>query len=196
MKLATSHRIAAAPAQVWAALDDPAVLARCIPGCEGVERLSPTEFAARVTVAVGPVKARFAGKVTLSDLDPPRACRISGEGQAGAVGFARGTAAVRLAEAEGGGATDLAYDVEAQVGGRLAQVGARLIDGVARNLAAEFFARLAAVLAETPPEAAAAREPAAEVVSAVVPPAGRTLVWLLAGLALLALAVTLLAGRP
>jgi hypothetical protein len=129
---------------VWAALNDPEVLKSCIPGCESLERTADNEFTAAAKVAVGPVKARFSGKVTLTDLDPPNGYRISGEGQGGVAGFAKGGARVRLDEAEGG--TRLAYDVEAAVGGKIAQLGGRLINGVAKKYADEFFANFAKAL--------------------------------------------------
>lgn len=139
-------------ATVWAALNDPAVLKRCIPGAQELEKLSDTEFQATVRAAVGPVKATFKGRVTLTDLDPPNAYRISGEGQGGVAGFAKGGASVRLADADGGG-TLMAYDVEANVGGKLAQLGGRLINGVAKKYADEFFANFARIL--SPAESAA-----------------------------------------
>ena len=124
---------------VWAALNDPEVLKRCIPGTQELTKVSDTEFQATVRAAVGPVKATFKGRVTLTDLDPPNAYRISGEGQGGVAGFAKGGATVRLEDVEGG--TRMTYDVDAQVGGKLAQLGGRLINGVAKKYADEFFAR-------------------------------------------------------
>jgi carbon monoxide dehydrogenase subunit G len=138
-------------ATVWAALNDPDVLKRCIPGAQELEKLSDTEFQATVKAAVGPVKATFKGRVVLADLDPPSAYTISGEGQGGVAGFAKGGAKVRLADADGGG-TLMAYDVEATVGGKLAQLGGRLINGVAKKYADEFFANFAKEL--TPVEGA------------------------------------------
>jgi carbon monoxide dehydrogenase subunit G len=138
-------------AAVWTALNDPDVLKACIPGCEALEKISDTEFRATAKVAVGPVKATFKGAVALSDLDPPNGYTISGEGQGGVAGFAKGGAKVRLEEAEGG--TKLVYDVDAQVGGKIAQLGGRLINGVAKKYADEFFAKFAKTL--TPTENAA-----------------------------------------
>ena len=137
--------------RVWAALNDPDVLKACIPGVQELEKTSDTEFRATAKVAVGPVKASFKGIVTLSDLDPPNGYTISGEGQGGVAGFAKGGAKVRLEDAEGGG-TVLNYDVEAQVGGKIAQLGGRLINGVAKKYADEFFANFAKALQ---PDAAA-----------------------------------------
>src|SRR5438477_3787587 len=126
---------------VWAKLNDPEVLKACIPGCETLDMLSPTEFQAVATNKIGPVKARFKGKVRLSDLDPPNGYRISGEGDGGVAGFAKGGATVALAEKDGG--TLLTYNVEAQIGGKLAQLGQRLVNGAAKKLADEFFANFA-----------------------------------------------------
>jgi carbon monoxide dehydrogenase subunit G len=141
MELKGEYQIAAPRERVWAALNDAEVLKRCIPGCENIDQVSPTELAATVQAKVGPVKARFSGTVTLSDLDPPNGYRISGEGKGGAAGFAKGNAVVRLAEADGG--TLLTYTAEALVGGKLAQIGQRLIGGTAQKLADEFFGNMA-----------------------------------------------------
>jgi len=124
---------------VWAKLNDPAVLKSCIPGSEQLDMLSPTEFQATATVKVGPVKARWKGKVRLSDFDPPNSYRISGEGEGGVAGFAKGAALVSLAEKDGG--TLLSYNVEAQIGGKLAQLGQRLINSAAKKTADDFFER-------------------------------------------------------
>ena len=132
----------AAPREVvWAKLNDPEVLKACIPGCEELEKVSDTEFRATARMKVGPVSARFKGRVTLSDLDPPKGYRISGEGEGGVAGFAKGGATVALAENDSG--TALTYGVEAQIGGKLAQLGQRLINGSAKKLADEFFANFA-----------------------------------------------------
>src|SRR4051795_9709500 len=132
-------------ATVWAALNDPQILKQCIPGCEALEKLSDTELQATAKVAVGPVKATFKGKVVLSDIDAPNGYTITGEGQGGVAGFAKGGAKVRLQDAEG--STRLTYDVEAQVGGKIAQLGGRLINGVAKKTADEFFANFSKRLA-------------------------------------------------
>ena len=131
--------------KVWVALNDPEVLKACIPGCQELDKVSDTEFQATVRAAVGPVKATFNGRVQLLDLDPPNGYRIAGEGQGGVAGFAKGGANVRLEDAEGG--TRMTYDVEAQIGGKLAQLGGRLINGVAKKYADEFFANFAKQLA-------------------------------------------------
>ncbi|KPH75487.1 MULTISPECIES: CoxG family protein [Bosea] len=127
---------------VWAALNDPEVLKACIPGCEQLNKDDETHFSAVVKVKLGPVKASFKGKVELVDLDPPNGYRIQGEGEGGIAGFAKGGAKVALSDA-GEGQTLLRYDVEAQVGGKLMQLGSRLIDSVSKKLADEFFANFA-----------------------------------------------------
>ena len=129
---------------VWAKLNDTDALKASIPGCETLEKLSDTEFQAVATNKVGPVKARWKGKVRLSDLDPPNSYRISGEGEGGVAGFAKGNAKVSLAEKDGG--TLLTYDVEAQIGGKLAQLGQRLVQGTAKKLADDFFNKFAAAV--------------------------------------------------
>ena len=142
-------------ATVWAALNDAAILKSAIPGCQELEKVSDSEFTATAKVAVGPVKATFKGKVNLSDIDPPNGYRISGEGQGGVAGFAKGGAKVRLEDGDNGG-TRLDYDVEAQIGGKLAQLGGRLINGVAKKYADEFFTNFAKALAPAeagPPKA-------------------------------------------
>ena len=144
MTMTGEIQLAASREAVWAALNDPAVLRACIPGCEELENTDDGGFRAVARVKVGPVSARFKGKVTLSDLDPPNGYRIMGEGEGGVAGFAKGGAKVDLAERDGG--TLLSYQVEAQIGGKLAQLGQRLINGTARKLADEFFANFAKAL--------------------------------------------------
>jgi carbon monoxide dehydrogenase subunit G len=134
-------QLAAPREAVWAKLNDPEVLKACIPGCEELERTEDNGFRAVAKMKVGPVSARFKGRVTLSDLDPPNGYKISGEGEGGVAGFAKGGATVGLSEKDGG--TLLSYDVEAQIGGKLAQLGQRLINGAAKKLADEFFANFA-----------------------------------------------------
>ncbi len=157
MQMQDSQRIPAPKDKVWAALNDPEVLKKCIPGCQSLEMSSPTEMTATVVFRVGPVKATFGGKVTLSDLDPPNSYRISGEGSGGVAGFAKGGASVRL-ESESPQVTILHYEVDAQIGGKLAQLGQRLIDSTANKLAGEFFTAFADAVggtADAPAEAAA-----------------------------------------
>ena len=126
---------------VWTKLNDPVVLKGCVPGCEQLDKVSDTEFQAIASIKVGPVKARWKGKVRLSDLDPPNGYKISGEGEGGVAGFAKGGATVALAEKDGG--TLLSYNVEAQIGGKLAQLGQRLINSAAKKTADDFFANFA-----------------------------------------------------
>jgi carbon monoxide dehydrogenase subunit G len=167
MEMTGEFRIPAPRQRVWEGLNDPEILKSAIPGCQTIEKLSDTEFAAKVVAQVGPVKANFTGKVKLSDLDPPQSYTIAGEGTGGVAGFAKGSAKVNLAE--DGDATVLSYAVQAHVGGKLAQIGSRLIDSVARKMAENFFARfMAAVVPET---AAAAAAPAPAVDGSGEPPA-------------------------
>src|SRR5580700_4401617 len=154
MDMTGEYRITAARQKVWEALNDPTILQQCIPGCEEIQKLSDTEWTAKVTAKVGPVKAKFGGKVTLSDLDPPNGYKITGEGTGGAAGFAKGGAVVRLTD--DADATKLAYTVQAQVGGKLAQIGSRLIDGASRKMADDFFARFAEIVGGPPTAAPAA----------------------------------------
>ncbi len=132
-------------ATVWAKLNDADTLKASIPGCESLEKLSDTEMQAVVKVKIGPVSARFKGKVNLTDIDAPNSYRIAGQGEGGVAGFAKGGANVRLTDADGGG-TKLGYDVDAQVGGKIAQLGSRLIDSTAKKLAEEFFSNFSGVL--------------------------------------------------
>ena len=138
MELTGQERIAAPRAQVWQALNDPEILKACIPGCESIELTSPTDMKARITLRLGPIKASFSGQVTLSNVDPPNGYTISGEGSGGSAGGARGSADVRLAE-DGDGSL-LTYRVTSQVTGKIAQLGARLVDSAAQKLAGDFFA--------------------------------------------------------
>ena len=153
MKMSGEESIAAARETVWKALNDPQILKQCIPGCESITKHSDTKLEAKVTVKVGPVKAGFTGIVNLTDLDPPNSYRISGEGK-GIAGLANGGANVSLEDADGG--TKLSYDVDAQVGGKLAMLGSRLIDSTARSLATQFFDKFAKVVGGLKPEAAPA----------------------------------------
>jgi carbon monoxide dehydrogenase subunit G len=132
-------------ATVWARLNDAETLKASIPGCESLEKLSDTELQAVAKIKIGPVSARFKGKVNLTDIDAPNSYRISGQGDGGIAGFAKGGANVHLADADGGG-TKLSYDVDAQIGGKIAQLGGRLINSTAKKLADEFFANFAKAL--------------------------------------------------
>ena len=206
MKLSDEKRIDAPRDEVWRGLNDPEILRQSIPGCESLEQVSDTEFNAEVRAKVGPVKAKFKGSVQLSDLNPPESYRISGEGKGGAAGFAKGGALVTLTE--DGGATILKYDVDADVGGKLAQIGGRLLEGTSKKLAGEFFDNFetalkggtdeeAAPAAETPEAGAEAPEPAAADAAPreiAAEGKGSSRVWLILGAVFVigALALTLL----
>ena len=144
MDMTGERRIAASRETVWQALNDPTVLKASIPGCETLEKVSDTDMTATAAVRIGPIAARFAGAVHLSDLDPPNSYTIGGEGQGGVAGFAKGGATVSLSDQDGG--TLLTYDVEAQIGGKLAQLGQRLINSAAKKTADDFFVKFAAAV--------------------------------------------------
>ncbi|SDR18566.1 carbon monoxide dehydrogenase subunit G [Pseudovibrio sp. Tun.PSC04-5.I4] len=148
MEMSGEQLISASREKVWEALNDPELLKKCIPGCDSLEKISDTEMTATVTAKVGPVKAKFKGEVTLSDLNPPNSYKISGEGKGGVAGFAKGSADVTLSES--GDGTLLNYQVNAKVGGKLAQLGNRLIDSTAKKLAGEFFSNLNTELGGSP----------------------------------------------
>lgn len=202
MKLSDEKRIEAPRDEVWRGLNDPEILRQSIPGCESLEQVSDTEFNAEVRAKVGPVKAKFKGSVQLSDLNPPESYRISGEGKGGAAGFAKGGALVTLTE--DGGATILKYDVDADVGGKLAQIGGRLLEGTSKKLAGEFFDNFETALKGGPAEEAAPAETAEAGAEAPEPTAaprevaaegkGSSRVWLILGAVFVigALALTLL----
>ena len=161
MQMSDTRQIAAPPSAVFAALLDPEVLKACVPGAQEVTGSPAEGFEATVVQKVGPVKATFKGEVTLSDLVENQSLSIDGEGKGGAAGFAKGGAKVRLAEKDGG--TELSYDVEAKVGGKLAQLGSRIIDGFAKKMADQFFTNLQETLegpAEPTPEPVAEGETA------------------------------------
>ncbi|MBV8393788.1 MAG: carbon monoxide dehydrogenase subunit G [Alphaproteobacteria bacterium] len=158
MEIKGEYKIAAPRDKVFAALNDQEVLKACIPGCESLDKLSDTEMTAKVRLRIGPVSAAFSGKVTLSDIDPPNGYKITGEGQGGVAGFAKGGADVKLSD--DAGATVLTYNVDAQVGGKIAQVGARLIAGTSKKLADQFFGKFAEMVGAPPPETSPAEETA------------------------------------
>jgi len=160
MNLTGEYLIAADREAVWRAINDPAVLRQCIPGCEDITRETPTDWVAIVVTRVGPVKARFTGRIRLEDLDPPTSCRIVGEGAGGPAGFVKGAALVRLIDEEG--ATRLTYHAESEIGGKLAQIGARLIDSFAKKYADEFFGKFSTLVAGAPAVAAATRTAAVQ----------------------------------
>jgi carbon monoxide dehydrogenase subunit G len=153
MDMTGERRIAAPRQKVWEALNTPDILKAAIPGCDKLEMEGTDSLKASVAVKIGPISARFNGKVQLLDLDPPNAYRIEGEGQGGVAGFAKGGAVVRLVD--DGAGTLLTYDVKAQVGGKIAQLGARLIDATAKQMADAFFNNFSAAVALPPVEAAA-----------------------------------------
>ncbi len=161
MKLNGTQVIPASRERVWQGLNDPVILQQCIPGCSKIEVLSPTEFKATVTIAVGPVKANFAGEVTLSDLNPPESYRISGKGNGGFVGFATGGADIRLT-ALSANETQMDYDVDAQIGGKLAMLGSRLIDSTATSLSEKFFTKFGSLIKADAANAPAASSSAAK----------------------------------
>ncbi|HEV2977672.1 MAG TPA: carbon monoxide dehydrogenase subunit G [Casimicrobiaceae bacterium] len=139
MELTSSRTVPASVEATWAALNDPEILKVCIPGCESIERVSDTEFRVAMTARVGPVAAKFSGRIVLADLVAPQSYRMTFEGQGGAAGFARGEARVALSAQ--GADTRIDYSASAQVGGKLAQIGSRLVDGAAAKVAEDFFAR-------------------------------------------------------
>ena len=158
MKFSGENTIAAPPDKVWEALNDPEVLRQSIPGCESLEKISDNEFKATVVTKIGPVKTKFNGEVALSDLDPPHGYTLSGKGSGGTAGNAKGSAKVTL-KPDGDG-TLLSYDVDAQITGKLAQLGSRLIQSTAKMLAGKFFDKFGEVVAgPAPAQAAAAGAP-------------------------------------
>ncbi len=146
MDFSGRYLIPAPPEAVWAALNDPEILKACIPGCERMEKTDDTHFDAAATLKIGPMKATFKAKVALENLDPPHRCTLRGEGQGGVAGFAKGEAEITLTP-EGDG-TVLTYNAKANIGGKLAQIGQRLIDGAAKQIADDFFARFTAAIAD------------------------------------------------
>jgi carbon monoxide dehydrogenase subunit G len=146
MELSESHSLPIAQQRAWEALNDTQILRACIPGCESIDPDGENAYLVALSAAVGPVKARFKGRMQLTDIDAPNEYTIVFEGQGGAAGFAKGNAHVML-EADGDSATKLTYTASAQVGGKLAQIGSRLVDGAARKIAGEFFKRFGAQFA-------------------------------------------------
>ena len=160
MKMSGSQVIEASRITVWEGLNNPKILQQCIPGCNEIEAASPTEMKATVLIKVGPVKASFSGEVKLTDLVPPESYRIAGKGQGGFAGFASGGANVKLIDL-GNATTQMDYDVDAQIGGKLAMLGSRLIDSTAQSLAGQFFAKFAALM-KTAGAAPATKKPVAK----------------------------------
>lgn len=206
MEMTGEQRIPVGQQRVWEALNDPEVLKTCIPGCDTIERVSDNEYKIGMTAAVGPVKARFAGKLTLLDLNPPNSYSLAFEGSGGAAGFGKGGAKVNLTP-DGAASTLLAYSANAQVGGKLAQVGARLIDGVAKKMADDFFKKFNATVAvaapapaqEAPSTMATAPAAAAPMRSRepdkAVPPEGFNPIWFVAVVIIVMTVWALLAQR-
>jgi carbon monoxide dehydrogenase subunit G len=198
MDMTGEVQIAAPREKVWVALNDPEILRQSIPGCEQIAKISDTEMEAVASISLGPVKAKFKGKVLLSDLVPPQSYTLSGEGSGGAAGFAKGEAKVKLTAH--GDATVLSYTVKASIGGKLAQMGQRLIDGAAKKMADDFFARFSALAAQQsagpipsgrpkPHPTAAEKAPAKDTSQIADPPLWMPLA--LIALCLLVLALTL-----
>jgi len=165
MEMQGSRDLAITQQQAWDALNDPGVLKQCIPGCDKVEANGPDTFAIGMALKIGPVSAKFSGKITLSDINPPHSYTISFEGQGGPAGFGKGNAKVLLTPNSHG--NTLSYQVQATVGGKVAQMGQRLIDGVAKSLAEDFFKRFDLAMQARYPEAYAA--PAEEAAAATAP---------------------------
>lgn len=195
MEMQGKRHLAVTRQQAWDALNDPEVLKACIPGCDKVEPTGENQYAIGMAVRVGPVAARFAGRIQLLEVQPPESYTLQFDGQGGAAGFGKGSARVQLAPAEGGGC-DLAYAAQAQVGGKIAQVGQRLVDGVARSMAEDFFKRFDQEMQRRHPEVpAAGAAPAAAPATPVEAGPGRRLplwAWLLFG-AVVLVALLLLA---
>lgn len=174
MELQGSRQLAVTQQQAWDALNDPEVLKACIPGCDKVEATGDNQYAVGVAVKIGPVSAKFNGRITLSDIVPPASYTITFDGQGGAAGFGKGVSKVALTP-EGSGCV-LAYDVQAQVGGKIAQVGQRLIDGVAKSMAEDFFKRFDQHMQQRYPQAAGAG-PAMEAPTAPESTGGQVPIW-------------------
>ena len=166
MDMQGNRHLAVTQQQAWEALNDPEVLKACIPGCDRVEATGDNQYAIGMAVKVGPVSARFAGKILLADVLPPSSYTLNFEGQGGAAGFGKGNAKVNLSPAIEGSGCELNYTAQAQVGGKIAQVGQRLVDGVAKSMAEDFFRRFDAEMQRQHPEAYAQPVPAAEQLAA------------------------------
>ena len=195
MHMSGEQQIAAPRQRVWEALNDPEILKQCIPGCQSLEKEAEDRFTAIAEVKIGPIGARFKGAVQLSDLDAPNGYTISGTGNGGIAGNAKGSAKVRLSES--GAGTLITYDVEAEVGGRMAQLGGPIIDATAKQLAGKFFAKFGEVVggeavapAGAAPEAAPGAAPVPAAAPAAAPVAAAGFPWSL----VLALAVAVVAG--
>ncbi|HET9670701.1 MAG TPA: carbon monoxide dehydrogenase subunit G [Casimicrobiaceae bacterium] len=195
MELANTRIVPASPSVVWAALNDPATLAACLPGCESFERTGEDRYKVVMAARVGPVSAKFTGNMTMTDVDAPNGYTLRFEGQGGAAGFARGEARVTLAP-EGEQHTALTYAAKAQIGGKLAQIGSRLVDGAAAKLVDDFFARFIERVAPAPAPAAAPVDvaPAAKGLTRLAPPGGAA--WIrYAAIVAIAIVIILLYAR-
>jgi carbon monoxide dehydrogenase subunit G len=192
MEMQGSRRLAVSQQQAWNALNDPEVLKACIPGCDKVEATGENQYAIGMAVKIGPVSARFAGRIQLTDVLPPNSYTLNFEGQGGAAGFGKGAAQVSLAPPAEGGGCELTYTAQAQVGGKIAQVGQRLVDGVAKSMAEDFFKRFDAEMEKNHPQAYAAQ---AALPPAAAPEPGRkgmpVWAWALLGLAIVVALVLL-----
>src|SRR4029453_2757377 len=197
MDLTGEYRIPAPREAVWKALNDPEILKQAIPGCDDIQKISNTEMTAKVTARVGPVKASFSGKVTLSDLDPPNGYKIFGEGTGGVAGFAKGGADVRLKPDESGTGTILTYTATAAVGGKLAQIGSRLIEGTSKQMADQFFGKFAEIVAAS--AAPAGTAPAVPTPTAAAPPPAKRglspVVWVAGLIAIIVILLLIFAVR-
>jgi carbon monoxide dehydrogenase subunit G len=190
MDMQGSRHLAVTQQQAWEALNDPEVLKVCIPGCDKVEAIDGNQYAIGMSVRVGPVAAKFAGKIALAEVMPPDSYTLRFEGQGGAAGFGKGQAKVNLAPATAGSGCELTYSAQAQVGGKIAQVGQRLVDGVAKSMAEDFFKRFDEEMQRRYPEAYAAQP--APAVPAAAPAGGIPLwVWLAIGVAAIVLLILL-----
>jgi uncharacterized protein len=198
MEMQGSRQLAITQQQAWDALNDPAVLKACIPGCDKVEPTGENQYSIAMALKIGPVSAKFTGKIALSDINPPQSYTISFEGQGGPAGFGKGSAKVQLTPNDRG--NELAYSVQASVGGKIAQLGQRLIDGAAKSMAEDFFKRFDEAMQVRHPEAYAAQAQADAAAGAVVAPAAQPAagplgvpVWVwIAGAVALAAAIALL----
>jgi carbon monoxide dehydrogenase subunit G len=186
MEMQGSRQLAITHQQSWEALNDPAVLKLCIPGCDKIEAIGENQYSLGVSLKIGPLAAKFAGKIVLSDINPPSSYTISFEGQGGPAGFGKGNAKVQLTPNADG--HELAYTVQASVGGKIAQVGQRLIDGVAKSMAEEFFKRFDEVMQKRHPDAYADRVKVDTVQAAANSGVGGipSWVWLVLGAAVIA----------
>ena len=194
MELTEEQKIAASRETVFAALNDPEILKQCIPGCRALNKNSDTQMDAVVGLNIGPVKVTFKGAVTLSNLNPPESYTITGEGKGGAAGFARGGADVELIE--DGDGTILKYAVKAQLGGKIAQLGTRLVESTARKLSSQFFEKFAELVGPSLEAGAATQvtEPDARTAAAAPAPSSssRTMIWIVAGIVIVVIGLLLL----